>query len=202
MVSGPPWCTTANCCAPPVFVLAVRSQLPAEQARQRILAARPSWAQSTRSAQWWNLQLPGVTLRNLPVAPRQLPFHAGSHHFELERQGDHWKQLERSGSLVLHVAGEIPGPKWISGPSDGHEPDDPPGLTLSSCTSRSIAYMASYNPPPPPSQPRDPFAQLDDHRTLHQAPARWWRRRASTTAPRKARPRWSCGRRRRRPRMA
>lgn len=27
--------------------------------------------------------------------------------------------------------------------------------------------MASYNPPPPPSQPlRDPFAQLDDHRTF------------------------------------
>jgi type VI secretion system protein ImpJ len=56
-----------------------------------------------------NLQLPGVTMRSLPVAPRQLPFHAGSHYFELERQGELWKQIERSGSLVLHVAGDFPG---------------------------------------------------------------------------------------------
>ena len=90
------------------FVLAVRSQLPAEQLRQRILAQTKLGAVD-KIRELVNLQLPGVTLRNLPVAPRQLPFHAGSHYFELERQGDHWKQLERSGSLALHVAGEIPG---------------------------------------------------------------------------------------------
>jgi type VI secretion system protein ImpJ len=43
------------------------------------------------------------------VAPRQLPYHAGSHYFEIERQGELWKQLERSGSLALHVAGDFPG---------------------------------------------------------------------------------------------
>ena len=48
-------------------------------------------------------------LRALPVAPRQLPFHAGFHYFELDRGGELWKQLERSGSLALHVAGDFPG---------------------------------------------------------------------------------------------
>ena len=43
------------------------------------------------------------------MAPRQLPFHTGSHYFELERQGDLWKQIERSGSLALHVSGDFPG---------------------------------------------------------------------------------------------
>ena len=56
-----------------------------------------------------NLQLPGVAMRSLPVAPRQLPFHAGSHYFELERQGELWKQLERTGNLALHVGGDFPG---------------------------------------------------------------------------------------------
>lgn len=90
------------------FVLAVRANLPAEQLRQRILTQTKLGA-IDRIRELVNLQLPGVTLRNLPVAPRQMPFHAGSHYFELERQGDHWKQLERAGSLALHVAGEFPG---------------------------------------------------------------------------------------------
>jgi len=45
----------------------------------------------------------------LPVAPRQIPFHAGCHYFELERGGDLWKQLERSGGMALHIGGEFPG---------------------------------------------------------------------------------------------
>jgi type VI secretion system protein ImpJ len=47
-------------------------------------------------------------LRSLPTAPRQLPFHAGFHYFELDRGGELWKQLEKSGSLALHVAGDFP----------------------------------------------------------------------------------------------
>jgi len=43
------------------------------------------------------------------VAPRQLPFHAGHFYFELERQGDLWRQFEKSGSLAMHIAGEFPG---------------------------------------------------------------------------------------------
>ena len=90
------------------FVLAVRAQLPAEQVRQRF-PAQSKLGPADRLKDLVNLQLPGVAMRSLPVAPRQLPFHAGSHYFELERQGDLWKQLERSGNLAMHVGGDFPG---------------------------------------------------------------------------------------------
>jgi len=56
-----------------------------------------------------NLQLPGIALRALPVAPRQLPFHAGYTYFELERSGDLWRQFATSAGVALHVAGDFPG---------------------------------------------------------------------------------------------
>jgi type VI secretion system protein ImpJ len=90
------------------FVLAVRAQLPAEQVRQRF-PAQSKLGPVDRMKDLVNLQLPGVAMRSLPVAPRQLPFHAGSHYFELERQGDLWKQIERSGNLAMHVGGDFPG---------------------------------------------------------------------------------------------
>lgn len=90
------------------LVLAVHAQLPVEQLRQRF-PAQSKLGPVDRIRDLVNLQLPGVALRALPVAPRQLPFHAGYHYFELDRGGELWKQLERSGSLALHVAGEFPG---------------------------------------------------------------------------------------------
>ena len=90
------------------FVLAVNAQLPSDQLRQRF-PTQSKLGPADRLRDLVNLQLPGVTLRLLPTAPRQLPFHAGFHYFELDRGGDLWKQIERSGSLALHVAGEFPG---------------------------------------------------------------------------------------------
>lgn len=90
------------------FVLAVNAQLPAEQLRQRF-PAQSKLGPVDRLRDLVNLQLPGIGLRALPVAPRQLPFHAGYHYFELDRGGELWKQLERNGSLALHVAGDFPG---------------------------------------------------------------------------------------------
>ncbi|KQP22405.1 type VI secretion system baseplate subunit TssK [Pseudorhodoferax sp. Leaf267] len=90
------------------LVLAVNAQLPAEQMRLRF-PAQSKLGPVDRIRDLVNLQLPGVALRPLPVAPRQLPFHAGFHYFELDRGGELWKQLERSGSLALHVAGDFPG---------------------------------------------------------------------------------------------
>ena len=57
-----------------------------------------------------NLQLPGVALHPLPVAPRQILFHTGASYFELEtRNSDLWRQLEQSGGVAMHIAGEFPG---------------------------------------------------------------------------------------------
>ncbi|MBZ8142789.1 type VI secretion system baseplate subunit TssK [Rubrivivax gelatinosus] len=90
------------------FVLAVRAQLPAEQLRQQF-PALSKLGPADKLKDIVNLHLPGIGLRSLPVAPRQLPYHAGSHYFELERQGELWRQFERSGNLALHVGGDFPG---------------------------------------------------------------------------------------------
>ena len=90
------------------FVLAVNAQMAGEQLSQRF-PAQSKLGPVERIRDLVNLQLPGVGLRSLPVAPRQLPFHAGYHYFELERSGELWKQIQAGGSLVLHVAGDFPG---------------------------------------------------------------------------------------------
>ncbi|CAN5185513.1 type VI secretion system baseplate subunit TssK [soil metagenome] len=90
------------------FVMAVNAQMPPDQLRQRFLA-QTKVGPTDRLRDLVNLQLPGITLRNLPVAPRQLPYHAGFFYFELERSGDLWSQFQRSGNLGMHVAGEFPG---------------------------------------------------------------------------------------------
>ena len=44
----------------------------------------------------------------LPVAPRQIPFHAGASYFELDRNSPHWQQMQASGGFAIHVSGEFP----------------------------------------------------------------------------------------------
>ena len=92
-----------------VFVLAVNAQMPGEALRQRF-PTQVKIGPAERIRDLVNLQLPGVTLRALPVAPRQIPYHAGFTYFELETRGNElWKQLENSGGLAMHIAGEFPG---------------------------------------------------------------------------------------------
>jgi type VI secretion system protein ImpJ len=90
------------------FVLAARADMPAEELRRR-LPPQTKIGSVEQIRQLVNLQLPGVALRALPVAPRQLPYHAGFVYFELERSGEAWAGLELSGGFALHVSGEFPG---------------------------------------------------------------------------------------------
>jgi len=91
------------------FVLAVNAQMPSEALRARF-PTQVKIGPAERMRDLVNLQLPGVTLRALPVAPRQIPYHAGFTYFELETRGNElWRQLETSGGLAMHIAGEFPG---------------------------------------------------------------------------------------------
>ncbi|MCU0967991.1 MAG: type VI secretion system baseplate subunit TssK [Rubrivivax sp.] len=91
------------------FVLAVSAQMPGEALRARF-PTQIKIGPAERIRDLVNLQLPGVPLRPLPVAPRQIPYHAGFTYFELETRGnDLWKQLETSGGLAMHIAGDFPG---------------------------------------------------------------------------------------------
>ena len=91
------------------FVLAVNAQMPADAVRTRF-PTQVKIGPAEKIRDLVNLQLPGVTLRAMPVAPRQIPYHAGFNYFELETRGNEmWKQLENSGGLAMHIAGEFPG---------------------------------------------------------------------------------------------
>jgi type VI secretion system protein ImpJ len=89
------------------FVLAVHAAAPADVLRAHF-PTQVKIGPAERIRDLVNLQLPGVGLRLLPVAPRQIPYHAGFHYFEMDTGVDLWKQLQGNGSLALHVAGDFP----------------------------------------------------------------------------------------------
>jgi type VI secretion system protein ImpJ len=91
-----------------VFILAARADVPAEDLRRRFpnqLKIGP--VEKIRDLV--NLQLPGVPVHAVPVAPRQIPYHAGFVYFELDQSHELWAQLKASGGVAMHVAGEFPG---------------------------------------------------------------------------------------------
>ena len=91
------------------FVLAVSARMADEALRARF-PSQVKIGPVERIRDLVNLQLPGVGLRALPVAPRQIPYHAGNTYFELDtRNNDLWRQLDQSGGLAMHIAGEFPG---------------------------------------------------------------------------------------------
>ncbi|MDR0702303.1 MAG: type VI secretion system baseplate subunit TssK [Azoarcus sp.] len=90
------------------FVLAVHANLPTEQIQAQF-PTQIKIGPVEKIRDLVNLQLPGVALRLLPVAPRELPYHAGYSYFELDVQHELWKEMEKSAGMALHVAGDFPG---------------------------------------------------------------------------------------------
>lgn len=90
------------------FVLAVRAQIDSSD----ILRAFPSQVKIgpvEEIRNLVNLQLPGIGLRALPVAPREIPYHSDTAYFELDKRSDLWSRMPGSASFAFHVAGEFPG---------------------------------------------------------------------------------------------
>lgn len=90
------------------FVLAVQADLTTEDIRRR-LPAQIKLGPVEHIRDLVNNHLPGIGISALPVAPRQIPFHAGYHYFLLDNKSDRWEQLKQSGGLALHVSGNYPG---------------------------------------------------------------------------------------------
>ena len=90
-----------------VFILAARAEVPSEELR-RSFPAQLKVGPVERIADLVRLGLPGVPVLPLPVAPRQIPFHAGFAYFELDQSNELWDQLRSSGGVALHVAGNFP----------------------------------------------------------------------------------------------
>lgn len=89
------------------FVLAVSAAVPQEDLRRRF-PSQIKIGPPEKIGEMVNLQLPGIVLNPLPVAPRQLPYHAGSVYFELDPNSPFWKPLKTTGGIALHVGGEFP----------------------------------------------------------------------------------------------
>jgi type VI secretion system protein ImpJ len=89
------------------FVLVVRADLPTEQLL-RLFPHQAKIGAVEHIRELVAVAMPGIDLRPLPVAPRQIPYHAGSAYFELERSSQHWAVMQNSGGFAIHVSGQFP----------------------------------------------------------------------------------------------
>ncbi|WP_449567303.1 type VI secretion system baseplate subunit TssK [Lelliottia nimipressuralis] len=89
------------------LVLAVNAQMAADILAQQF-AAQAKISSPQQLHELVRSHLPGLVLQNLPVPPRQIPYHSGSVYFELTRNGPFWDRILQSGALALHVAGDLP----------------------------------------------------------------------------------------------
>jgi len=89
------------------FVLAVSASMPVEEL-QRHFPSQIKIGSVESIRDLVNSALPGIPIRALGAAPRQIPFHAGNTYFELDRSSEHWRALKNSGGFGLHVGGEFP----------------------------------------------------------------------------------------------
>lgn len=89
------------------FVLAIKASVPHEELR-KALPSQIKIGSVETIRDLVNNQIPGITISNLPTAPRQIPYHAGFHYFELNKHGEHWVKLQSSGGIAIHLSGNYP----------------------------------------------------------------------------------------------
>jgi type VI secretion system protein ImpJ len=89
------------------FVLIVQADVPTETLR-RVFPAQVKIGAVEQIRDLVNVAIPGIAVRPLPVAPRQIPFFAGASYFELDLNSPHWQQMQSSGGFAIHVSGEFP----------------------------------------------------------------------------------------------
>ena len=90
------------------FILAVKADLSPEVLQTKF-PPQAKLGPAEHIRQLVNAGLPGIDLRMLPVAPRQIPYHAGFTYFELDKHSRFWSELEKTGNFAIHVSGDFPG---------------------------------------------------------------------------------------------
>lgn len=89
------------------FILAVSANLAPEELRRRFVS-QVKIGPVEKIRQLVSLQLPGIMLSQLVVAPRQLPYHAGFIYFQLDPGSPLWPEFENSGGFAFHLSGDFP----------------------------------------------------------------------------------------------
>lgn len=88
------------------FVIAASANCESEDLRRR-LPAHLKIGPVENIRQLVNLHLPGIRVRPLPVAPRQIAFHADKTYFILELTSEDQEQMGRSAGFGFHVSGDF-----------------------------------------------------------------------------------------------
>lgn len=91
-----------------LFVLVVQADMDLESLRS-LLPKQIKIGTPENIRELVNTHLPGIKIRPMPVAPRQIPFHAGKSYFQLDFTSHQRAQLEASTGCALHVSGTFPG---------------------------------------------------------------------------------------------
>ncbi|MGC7561035.1 type VI secretion system baseplate subunit TssK [Pasteurella sp. PK-2025] len=89
------------------FILAVSARMPEELLRKQ-LVQQIKITTPDKIRQLVSVQLPGIELRPLTMAPRQLPYHAGYIYFYLDIHSDEWIDVQKNHAIAFHVSGEFP----------------------------------------------------------------------------------------------
>ncbi|MGF1702372.1 type VI secretion system baseplate subunit TssK [Photobacterium makurazakiensis] len=90
-----------------IFVIAIKADIHSEELRRRF-PAQVKVGPVEHIRDLVNNQLPGISATPLPVAPRQIPYHAGYHYFQLDNSNDYWQRLSASGGIAIHLSGKYP----------------------------------------------------------------------------------------------
>lgn len=90
------------------FVLAAKADIATAEMRRR-LPTQSKIGPVEKIRDLVNLQLPGIAVASLAVAPRQIPYHAGYQYFELDTASPMWKSLRTSGGVALHFGNGFEG---------------------------------------------------------------------------------------------
>lgn len=90
-----------------LFVLAAKANLASEQIRTKF-PKQTTVATVEHIRQLVSSHLPGVELSPLPVAPREIPYHANFNYFEINTKNQYWQALKSSGGLAIHIGTNLP----------------------------------------------------------------------------------------------
>lgn len=85
------------------FIISVKARMPLEDL-QRLFIQQMKVSSVEKIKELISLQLPGISLISLPVAPRQLPYHAGYIYYQLDKTCPAWGAVTHSSGFAFHIA--------------------------------------------------------------------------------------------------
>ena len=101
-INDPSLYTTAE------FIIAIKAHLQPELLKNQFIQ-QTKISSIEQINQLVHLQLPGVPINALPVAPRYLPYHSGFMYFQLDKTSTYWENLLTSSGFGFHITGTYPG---------------------------------------------------------------------------------------------